>query len=369
VTPTSLIVAPAARLPTQVIRVASVPSGHVYVRHLSSLGENDGVTRLPDPRPTGIAAPQQQWWPPAMLDPRWIEENANTFDVFHVHFGFDAMSPQGLDQVVAALRRSGKPLVYTVHDLRNPHHATAGDHDRHLDVLIPQADALITLTDGAARAIQRRWGRRPRVLPHPHVLRLDQLAPRAARDSETFVVGIHCKSVRAGMDPAGVISGLLPLVGELPGLRLRVNAHRDVFDADGARHDPALRALLDEAQETGSAEVEVHDYFSDDLLWTYLRSLDVSVLPYRFGTHSGWLEACYDVGTTVIAPSCGFYREQRPTLGFRHDESGLDAVSLRDAVRSAYDRRPTWQASVAGRRAERSALAAAHRQVYEHVLQ
>ena len=61
----------------------------------------------------------------------------------------------------------------------------------------------------------------------------------------------------------------------------------------------------------------MHDYFSDDELWDYLHALDVSVLPYRFGTHSGWLEACHDLGTTVVAPTCGFYAEQRPCLTLR----------------------------------------------------
>ena len=75
-------------------------------------------------------------------------------------------------------------------------------------------------------------------------------------------------------------------------------------------------------------------------LWEYLNAIDVSVLPYRFGTHSGWLEACFDLGTAVVAPSCGFYAEQRPCVIYRHDETGLDAASLAGAVRSAYAQAP-----------------------------
>ena len=60
----------------------------------------------------------------------------------------------------------------------------------------------------------------------------------------------------------------------------------------------------------------MHDYFTDDELWDYLSSLDVSVLPYRFGTHSGWLEACFDLGTIVLAPDCGYYAEQRPCVTY-----------------------------------------------------
>ena len=113
-----------------------------------------------------------------MLDAAWVEDH--DFDVFHLHFGFDARSPADLDELVAALRRRGKPLVFTVHDLRNPHHLDREAHDRHLDVLVPAADALITLTQGAAAEIRARWGREAVVVPHPHVVPLDVMRRAAA---------------------------------------------------------------------------------------------------------------------------------------------------------------------------------------------
>jgi hypothetical protein len=129
-----------------------------------------------------------------------------------------------------------------------------------------------------------------------------------------------------------------------------------------------LMRWLREAAASGALELEVHDCFSDEELWRYLESLDLSVLPYRFGTHSGWLEACFDLGTTVLAPTCGFFAQQRPCLTYRHDERGLDVASLQAAVRTAYEQRPLWQASLADRRQERDDLAAAHRAVYDAVL-
>jgi hypothetical protein len=114
----------------------------------------------------------------------------------------------------------------------------------------------------------------------------------------------------------------------------------------------------------------VHDFFTDDQLWSYLRDeIDVSVLPYRFGTHSGWLEACHDLGTTVVAPDCGFYAQQRPCLSYGHDEDrGLDRESLAAAIGTAVRDRPGWRATRAERRAERIAVAAAHRDAYARVL-
>lgn len=132
------------------LRVASVPEGHVYVRHLSAPWAPDEVHRLPDP--DGRA------WPSALLSPAWIHDNADSFDLFHIHFGFDALAPQDLRAVVEELRRHHKPLIYTVHDLQNPHHLERSAHAAALDVLIPAATELITLTDGACAEIRALWG-------------------------------------------------------------------------------------------------------------------------------------------------------------------------------------------------------------------
>jgi hypothetical protein len=191
---------------------------------------------------------------------------------------------------------------------------------------------------------------------------------RRPRAAGRFTVGVHAKSVRPGMDPLPVIRALAGVVPDLPGGRLRVDIHHDVYDADGTRRDPVLAGYLQRAAARAEIDLRVHDCFSDAELWAYLESLDVSVLPYRFGTHSGWLEACYDLGTAVIAPSCGYFAEQRPCLSYRHDEAGLDAASLERAVLHAYQRRPRWQARAGGRRRERAGVAAAHRRLYGELL-
>jgi hypothetical protein len=347
------------------IRVLSVPNGHVYVKHLSST-RPDGVVRLPDP-PVPGAPDAAQWWPPTALDPRWVAEHVDDFDLFHVHFGFDACSPDQLHELVSVLRWHGKPVVYTVHDLRNPHHEEAAAHDAHLDVLIPAADALITLTDGAARVIEHRWGRSAQVLPHPHVVEEPVLSrPRPVGDD--FVVGVHLKSLRASMDPLPVVEVLAKVVPRLPGGRLRVDVHTDVVTPGFDRYDPVVAFEVRSLADAGLVDLHVHDFFPDDQLWDYLQQLDLSVLPYRFGTHSGWLEACYDLGTPVLVSECGFYAEQRPCLSYRQGSEGLDVGSLERGVRRAYDERPHWRAEPAERAAEREEIATAHSKLYRELL-
>lgn len=183
-----------------------------------------------------------------------------------------------------------------------------------------------------------------------------------------FVVGVHAKSVRASMSPLPVIQTLQQVVAHLPGAELVVDIHHDVFDPDGDRHLPELSHYLAGAARGGELRLHVHDCYSDAELWDYLQGLDVSVLPYRFGTHSGWLEACFDLGTTVIAPTCGYFAEQRPCLIYAHDEQGFDRASLARAVHMAYTQRPVWRADPALRRRERAAVATAHERIYRELL-
>jgi hypothetical protein len=181
------------RLGEKVLRVASVPASHVYVRHLADPAGFDAVRRLSDPELADGRTVPGGWWPPLMLEPGWVTENRNRFEVFHVHFGFDAVAPEDLREVVGELTRHNKPLVYTVHDLRNPHHPERTAHDEQQDVLVSAANTLITLTPGAARAVAKRWGRKALILPHPHVLDSARIGrPRPRRGP--FVVAMHAKA-------------------------------------------------------------------------------------------------------------------------------------------------------------------------------
>ena len=94
------------------LQVASGPASHVYVRHLAQPAGVDAVRRLSDPVPRDGRKVPGGRWPPLMLEPGWVTENRDRFDVFHVHFGFDAIAPEDLREVVGELKRHNKPLVY-----------------------------------------------------------------------------------------------------------------------------------------------------------------------------------------------------------------------------------------------------------------
>ncbi len=363
----------------QEIRVASVPCDQIYIRHLESWEEPHGlaVHRLEDPVPSaGPHAVEALWWPPAMLAPRWVEENHEGFDIMHIHFGFDSLDPVMMAALVSSLRRYGKPLVYTVHDLINPHQADARAHRALLDVLIPAADYLITLTDGAAAEIQALWGISAHVLPHPHVVDFPAMERiRAARSMDCSGnvgtmrrVGVHLKGLRANIDP-GIIDPLERVTTALPSTILQINIHRQVLDPTHPDHRPELTEKLLRGAENGRWELHSHEYFTETELFDYLASLDVCLLPYRFGTHSGWLEAALDVGTPVIVPECGHYRDQHASVvPYRLGIAGADEASLSRAVQAQLRKKVPVGLSTSERQQQRRFLAQAHREIYGSLL-
>ncbi|GAB3624728.1 hypothetical protein GCM10027418_28130 [Mariniluteicoccus endophyticus] len=359
----------------ETLRIASVPHSQVYIRHCGPLPEEPQTfVRLPDPRPRrGDGTEESSWWPPAMLEEGWIDGHADTFDLMHIHFGFDALGPADLERVARDLRRNGKPLVYTVHDLTNPHHTDPAAHRAALDVLVPAADALITLTPGAAAEVERLWGRTPVVLPHPHVVDLPELERRAAEPrvhNRPKRLGVHLKSLRPNMAPLEVVEGLVAAAEATPERPVvQVNTHPEVLEGGGHQDASRLTPRLRELAATGAIDLQVHPYFDEDELWAYLSSLDASVLPYRWGTHSGWLEACLDLGTAVVAPTCGYYAQQRPVLSYQLDRDGLDQASLEAAVRAVMEADSHPRLEPAERLAERRDVCAAHEDLYRSLLQ
>ena len=298
-----------------VIRVRHVPAAHSYVEHLLPVippTRADGgaqVVHLPDPRVPG--APPGSWWPHPVLEADWVREHAAEQDVVHLHFGTEGRTTAELDAWLDALEERGLPLVHTVHDIDHPHLHDQAPYRDQLARLVRRSDALLTLTRGAADRVEELYGRRPLVVPHPHVVPLDLLdAPRPQTD--TFTIGLHLKSLRTNLAPMRALPALIEV---LPALRARcarpvvleVRGHDDVLDPTAPRHDPALarlvRALRDDPVD--GVHVLLGPRLDDDALWSYLSGLDVSVLPYAWATHSGWVEACRDLGTWVLAPDVG----------------------------------------------------------------
>ena len=119
------------------------------------------------------------------------------------------------------------------------------------------------------------------------------------------------------MDLLPVLDALVPVIEALPDAVLWIDLHDEIFDPENHWYAPELGAVLRAYDQHDLIEVRVHPYFTDDELWDYLSSVSVSVLPYRFGTHSGWLEACFDLGTAAVVPTLRLLQRTTTVRGVR----------------------------------------------------
>ena len=174
------------------------------------------------------------------------------------------------------------------------------------------------------------------MLPHPHVVDLATMAGRAAGPAG-FVVGLHAKSLRANMDVPAVAGVLAETVGELPGARLQINVHHEIFEPRRAllRTGAGRRPARAWRPRTPVVELHEHDYFSDDELWAYLSGLDVSVLPVPLRDALRVARGVPRSRHRGDRARLRVLRRAAAVRSYRHDEHGLDARSLARAVRAA----------------------------------
>ncbi len=301
----------------------------------------------------------------------WLGRHGRDVDVLHVHFGMEQVDLDGLRLALDAADRAGVAVVWTVHDLTNPHLVDQSSHEAQVALLARRSAGLLTLTPGAAAEVERRWGRRPAVVPHPHLAPTDVLArPRPpSGDAPPQVVAVPLGVLRPAVDPGLVAALLHPAVQDVLDelVRagrdrpvLRVQLREEVLRPGFPRADPALVRRLREADADGRLELVVGPRTPEAEMWRDLGGLAALVLPYRWGTHSGWVEACHDVGTPVLAPDLGRWAEQQRVHLFRRGPDGPDPASLAGALRDALERGPRGSAVLEERMAGRGGSVAEH---------
>jgi hypothetical protein len=127
-----------------------------------------------------------------------------------------------------------------------------------------------------------------------------------------MTVGVHLKNARASIIAAPVLGCLIGLPKD-PRFRYRIDVNENGWRSLTQR-EPGLPAILANLVARNDVVVSVHDRFDDRALWNYLDEIDVAILPYAWGTHSGWAEACLDKGVRVVAPQTTCIPDQHSAI-------------------------------------------------------
>lgn len=297
---------------TRLPRVLSYPPRHDYVDRL-----HGRAARL---------VHRDQPWPrlPDFYDGDWLQAHARQWDVAHFHFGWEQYPPQQLERVLAAHRELQTPVVWTAHDLHNPHLAHRQADEPHRRLLAASADVVITLTDGAAGELHARFGCPAQVVVHgpllsPCEIRRHRRAGRSAPITERPLrVMLLAKSLRANLRWRACVEAVTGMPAAVPVL-LDVHLH-----ATAPARDEVERLATDP-----HVRLTVGPRLTRPSLLARLSQADALVLPYAWGTHSGLLELATDLGLQVVTTDVGHFGDQAPCHVVTTSQSRLDPAALR----------------------------------------
>ena len=344
------------------ITVATLPGRGLYARHLSHPEGVDAVHRptveLPGATRRG-----------ASFTPVWLRAHLDTIDVVHVQGIRPGRPPREVAAAAAEVRAAGKPLVVTGYHLTDPSGADDRGYAAQLDVLVPQADAVVTLTPSAAAEMHARWGVEPIVLPHPHAVDFVRMRAERPLRQGPLRVGTHLAAMRLPIDPVVLVGALARATREV-GADLVVHAHATVLDAGSSTYAPELVRTVHQLVREAGGSLRMHRPLTDAQLWDHLYSLDVSVVPGLYGSHSIWPEACADLGTRALLPAGTHASHQQPSC-LTYDpvtDSDRLAESLTTALRRAQEQAGTGRSDPEQRFAERVGVAESLRSLYERLL-
>ena len=297
------------------MRVAHVPSRHPYVQAI----DPDAV----------------------MLDDPWSIDQIvdGSVDAVHVHFGFEHLSADALAGWAESVREAGVVLVHTVHDVDNPHLIDQTPHHRRTQTLVEASDVVTTLTDSAADRVERQWGRRPVVIPHPPLA-----STRNPRRPDVTGGGLlWLGTVRPNLDVEATVTFLTEAE-----MDVEVVVREDAVD----RLPDSIRAAA--TTSNGHARTStVAPRPTDSELEELVASAGVLVLPYAWGTHSGLVELATDLGVACVTTDSGSRADQGAATAPR--------LELAAAARRVLD---TGHVPHRPEAAGLAAVRAAHRRLY-----
>jgi glycosyltransferase involved in cell wall biosynthesis len=276
-------------------RVFHVPSHLSYVNKLAS----DVFTPVPSPSSAPLRVAD-------LLSLRsW-----DFFDVLHLHT-VELATSDDLTALAARLRKTGKGLVFTLHDLVPNIEVDTAAFEEKIRIVVQEAPRVVTLTHVAAEQISARFGVKPSVIPHGYALSPNLMTPRSVRARGLLVFG----ALRPNRDLLGLVRAWRQLPSTRPSLRVLL---RSLGAADQQRYVSELDELAGIAQAESGLTIETTvGVLPPDELADRCREAAVLVMPYRSITHSGQLELARDLGLTAVLPDT-------PTVRAQLSETGAD---------------------------------------------
>lgn len=353
-------------------RILQIPCNTQYVKKL----QKEGILEITNGADigTGESIPMEvtfQWVLQHKEDVRFWQ----SFDIAHIHFGFEFEDLEVVKEALDILRNQKKPVVYTYHEPCSVHGISQESYSKYVQVLLNSAVEVITLTDVAREYLRNMYSRSDVVvIPHGYVESPNINIPdnRSVEMPEVLLFG----ALRPNRDTATTMMNLA--FGKLG---CKVSLVTRPFSYQQLNESSLLRTMLASVSSCSHVSIELTLPMTDDEVRTRICKADILVLPYVFGGHSGQFEHAFDCGVLPVVTDVGFIQTQtqfwRPIqtdgaviVNWSDSRSWLYQVRLVQGVRQAIRQLSQFRSSLdmearkTYRTAEHEFVLASHCEVY-----
>ncbi len=289
---------------TDTIRVLSLPSRHPYMAKFHNRGKivfaNAETDYFNDIGGNASASYIEQHHP------------SSSYDVVHIHFSFDRLTPTQLGNLLDYFEEAGKPVVWTCHSrtsqrLRN---LWGGQHQ---SMLYKRAARIVTLTNGCKKWLENSFEYKREdiiVIPHGFIVDPSDIAKYqtlAKKDQFIYLVG----EFRQNKEVIQTILNFLQCSELLDATLLLIfkpiNLYSNGFNTT---IDENMKFFWELTHDNPRINIISLPELPNDLIYKHFFESRWCLLPYLWGTHSGQLELCRDSGCSPIISDVGFYAEQ-----------------------------------------------------------
>ena len=283
------------------LRILHIPCNTPYVRKIKKAGKIEIVN--------GIKLSSNEHVP-LEITYQWISEHKNnqgfwnSFDVCHLHYGFEFESIEAVEMALKLLQRHHKPIVYTCHELCSAHGVFVEQYRWYVALILEYATSVITLTNGAKAVLAVEHPQvSVTVIPHGFVWFPQTTEVKTGNVPEILFFG----AIRSNRDVPTTMTNLLFGIEEG---RSRVSWVTRPFTQEQLENSATLRMVLELAMRNPLVRVELSLPLTDREVADQVSKVDILALPYISAGHSGQLELAYDCGVLPVITNVGFLSAQ-----------------------------------------------------------
>jgi len=247
----------------------------------------------------------------------WLvsQKTFDFFDLLHIH-SVELTSLETLQLALERCQSERKGIILTVHDTKPNFSQDLAMYNLALKTCVEAGARIVTLTKSAAKEIVKNLevaSSDIAVIPHGAVLSIDDhrwYTRRRTQNSSTCILGMY-----GGFRPnRDFLTPVVNIAFGMPELDVKLILLTRAISPIELRQNEEMRRSIDIAISSNRINLRVYPFPSDEQIAQFLLDVSILIMPYRWGTHSGQLEAAFDLGVVPVISDVGYYYEQYDQL-------------------------------------------------------